>query len=199
MASKKEENTSAKKDQNKPQKTQYAGFWVRAAAIIIDVITIQIGLGLVIYFLHSLISGQNFDWGFGQKPSLVNNSGVILFILATIFFVTRFGATPGKIFYGLKIITAKNKYPSIGKTLLREIVGKSLSFIFFLGYIWAAFDKEKQSFHDKIAETHVIVTKPIDGFKKFTIFALAFLLPMIPVFIVIILLTLFVIKPLGIL
>lgn len=183
-------NKSAKKS------IQYAGFWVRAAAIIIDAIVIQIGLGFPLYLIFSKISGQNFGY-FEQKPSIVNNLGVILFITATVFFVTRFGATPGKMFYGLKILTPKNEYPSMGKTLLREIIGKTLSLIlFFLGYVWAGFDREKQSFHDKIAETHVVVTKPIDGFKKFTIFAIAFLLPMIPLLVIIALLTLVAINPL---
>ena len=41
--------------------------------------------------------------------------------------------------------------------LLREIVGKTVSFLFFgLGFYWAIWDKDRQAWHDKIAGTLVL-------------------------------------------
>ena len=49
---------------------------------------------------------------------------------------------------------------SIGKAILREVIGKWISgSVFDLGYIWVAFDEKRQGWHDKIAGTYVIKIK----------------------------------------
>jgi uncharacterized RDD family membrane protein YckC len=46
--------------------------------------------------------------------------------------------------------------PGFVAAFLREIVGKILSSILFLGYITAIRDPKKQTWHDKIAGTVVV-------------------------------------------
>ena len=67
------------------------------------------------------------------------------------------GKTPGRNIVGLEIVDAAGEEMSFGRGILREIVGKFISGIFFyLGYIWVAFDERKQGWHDKIAGTYVV-------------------------------------------
>lgn len=168
-----------KKSPTKP--VQYAGFWVRGAALIIDAIVIQIAVSVPVVLISTAISGQAVGF-LDKKPPIVSFFGFILFIVVTVLFITNYGATPGKMFYGLKILNSEKKNPTVIQAILREFIGKTISaFILFIGYIWAGFDKEKQSLHDKMVGTHVVVTKPISGFKKFTVFLIAFLLFILPI------------------
>lgn len=51
--------------------------------------------------------------------------------------------------------------------LLREVIGKWVSgLVFGLGYFWAIWDKDGQTWHDKIAGT-VVVKRPPAG-REFT-------------------------------
>lgn len=74
-----------------------------------------------------------------------------------VYFIAK-GATPGKKLMKIHVVDATgNKAPGFGKAFLREIIGKFASSIFlFLGYIWAFWDKDKQTWHDKIAGTLVV-------------------------------------------
>ncbi len=151
----------------------YAGFWVRYAASIIDGFVFLIPTLILSVLLGFLL----------PKTGLFNNMGSLLIAVACwaadIYFVTKYGATPGKMFFGLKIVTADGKYPGIKNALLREILGKIISGLFLnLGYLWIVFDKQKQGFHDKIAGTYVLATRPLTGGRKILIFILVGLFPL---------------------
>lgn len=133
---------------------KYAGFWVRLGAALIDTVVLLIVLAIPL----SLIYGAQY-WA--DSPG---NRGLWDFVLshifpiiATIWFWTRFGGTPGKMVLKLKIVDAKTgKTPTVGQSVLRY-VGYFISAIpLLLGYVWVGIDKKKQGFHDKIAGTLVV-------------------------------------------
>ncbi len=65
----------------------------------------------------------------------------------------------------LTIVDAKTgKKPTLIQFVLRY-VSYFLSCIFFLGFIWIAFDKKKQGWHDKIAGTVVVKDASIQEVK----------------------------------
>jgi len=67
------------------------------------------------------------------------------------------GATIGKQIMKLKVIGTDGRMPiGYGNAFIR-LIGKMISsIVIFLGYIWIIFDKEKQGWHDKIANTFVV-------------------------------------------
>ncbi|MEI6610458.1 MAG: RDD family protein, partial [Deltaproteobacteria bacterium] len=69
------------------------------------------------------------------------------------------GRTPGKMLLGLQVYCADGTEVSFGIAFLRAVgyLVSSLLLTIPLGFIWAAFDKKKQSWHDKIAGTVVII------------------------------------------
>ena len=69
--------------------------------------------------------------------------------------------TYGKMTVGIKVVNEKGGKVSWGEALLREIVGKSIAvlFIYPLGYLWMLWDKDEQTWHDKIAKTFVVTSK----------------------------------------
>ena len=60
---------------------------------------------------------------------------------------------------GLKVLRKKGEENwTIGSVIMREYIGKMISGVFFmLGYFWMVWDDESQTWHDKIAKSHVVV------------------------------------------
>lgn len=66
-------------------------------------------------------------------------------------------ATPGKILLRLKIVDAKTEAPISTLQILMRLMGYVVStFSFCLGFFWIGFDKRRQGWHDKLADTVVI-------------------------------------------
>jgi len=58
---------------------------------------------------------------------------------------------------GLKIVDATTfEKPSLGKPIIRYIGYYPSTLVVGLGFIWVAFDPEKQGRHDKLADTVVV-------------------------------------------
>ncbi|SVB65412.1 uncharacterized protein METZ01_LOCUS218266 [marine metagenome] len=84
--------------------------------------------------------------------------------IAVILLWKYYQATPGKMIFKATIVDAKTG----GKPTLKQWIIRYLGYFvsllpFGLGYFWVAFDKKKQSFHDKLANTLVIQPKVIES------------------------------------
>ena len=133
---------------------EYAGFWIRVGASIIDSILILI----IITPILMAIYGTNY-W---ENDYLILGSWEVLLdyvfpAIAIIVFWIYKSATPGKIALKLTIVDAKTG----GKMKTISLKGNYSSYYvstlpLFLGLIWVAFDKRKQGWHDKLAGTVVI-------------------------------------------
>ncbi len=66
------------------------------------------------------------------------------------------GQTLGKLILRLRVVKKKGGRITILDALLRNVFGYMISQIFLLGYLWALFDAEKQTWHDKMAGTVVV-------------------------------------------
>lgn len=150
---------------NDESEMEYAGFWIRVWAAIIDtiliaIITIPMLLG--IYGIHYF---ESADIIAGPMDFLI--SWVLPTIAVIIFWIYK-SATPGKMAISSKIVDAQTGgHPTTGQ-LVGRYFGYFISFLpLGLGIIWIAFDKKKQGWHDKLAGT-VIVRKKNTGPDKVT-------------------------------
>lgn len=76
------------------------------------------------------------------------------------YFWTRHnGQSPGKKAMNIRIIKADGKPLSDADALLRIFGYYVGRLTLFFGYIWAAFDANNQAWHDKMANTYVVVTE----------------------------------------
>jgi uncharacterized RDD family membrane protein YckC len=68
------------------------------------------------------------------------------------------GRTPGKAVLGLQVVNQRTgDIPGFWRMVLREIIGRFLSGLFFgFGYLWALLDKNGQAWHDKLSGTVVV-------------------------------------------
>lgn len=121
---------------------QTAGFITRAVAFLIDAFIL-----LIFYFIVLVLFGDRLE----EKVSELLLS--IAFIFYNVIFVWRQGATLGKKLLKVKVVLADGRKIGLGRTLLRETIGKIVSGILNLGYAWVIVDKKNQGFHDKIAGT----------------------------------------------
>ena len=72
--------------------------------------------------------------------------------------VLHSGTTPGKALLGLEIIDLRDhRYPRLPQLLLRELGGKLMSaLVLGIGFLWAFWDKNSQTWHDKLMRTIVV-------------------------------------------
>ncbi|MDU7692793.1 MAG: RDD family protein [Helicobacter sp.] len=143
--------------QNEP--LEYAGFWIRLLATVIDFIilfsVVTIGTITIITISDSYDSGSTPAFLFFLDCPII--FWLIVIIAVTIAFWHGFGATPGKIICKIKIVNATT-HETIGfwRSIWR-LIGYCVSATFaYLGFIWIAFDPKGQGWHDKMANTVVI-------------------------------------------
>lgn len=72
------------------------------------------------------------------------------------FWTRRDGQTPGKFALGIRVIKTDGSEINDVDAVIRAIGYHVSSALFGLGFIWALFDKNNQSWHDKIARTYVV-------------------------------------------
>lgn len=136
------------------QELQYAGFWIRVGAAIIDSILILI----IITPILTAIYGKSYWLG----GPLVQGFWDVIFsyllpAIAVVLFWTYRSATPGKMATRLAIVDAKTGgKPSIRQFVIRYIGYYVAILPLMLGIIWVGIDKRKQGWHDKLAGTVVL-------------------------------------------
>jgi uncharacterized RDD family membrane protein YckC len=136
------------------QNQEYAGFWIRVAAALIDTVVFV----LVFSIPLTLIYGSDY-W---TSDEMVSGFWDILLtyiapIIITVWFWVKYLGTPGKMALRLRVVDANT-----GKAISsRKAVGRYLGYYvsaipLLLGFIWVGIDKKKQGFHDKLAGTVVV-------------------------------------------
>ena len=126
----------------------------RLLAFLIDEIIISI---LIIFIIWDKVKGASSN---EEMIYIVQSFIIEMFIIKVIyqsFFINIYGASIGKILTKTKVISLKtldkpNLFDSINRAFFRAIN----DFIFYIGFFIAIFNDEKQSLHDKTANTIVI-------------------------------------------
>jgi uncharacterized RDD family membrane protein YckC len=155
---------------------KFAGFWRRLGAYTVDcaiIFFIFIILASIasLAFFSGAISGnsKNFIAGLAD-PARFSSIMILIWIFYIFFNISYFtyfhgttGRTPGKMLFGLQVISTEGASISFGIAFLRAVGYLVSGALFNLGFIWVAFDKRKQGWHDKIAGTVVIIREPENG------------------------------------
>jgi uncharacterized RDD family membrane protein YckC len=143
---------------------QYAGFWSRAAARVIDVAVILAVLN-VVYLLDRLGAGAGLwagietgDAGVGFSAVNVLRGAFFLFFPAFyyVYLHGAYGQTFGKMALRIKVVNEDGTPLDYRKSFLRWLGYFLCDLTFYIGYLWAAFDHRKQGLHDKLCSTLVV-------------------------------------------
>jgi uncharacterized RDD family membrane protein YckC len=150
--------------------TEYAGFWRRATATLIDLLWM---LPLLLLLSYMIYGHQNADIQ-GDISNMIQQGewqmlftkhlwqafliNAVLPIMLIILFWIGYGATPGKLLLDCQIVDAHSGLAITPKQALLRCIGYFISILFFLlGFLWIIIDKRKQALHDKIAGTIVVI------------------------------------------
>ncbi len=158
---------------------QLAGFWIRFASYLLD--QILYGLVLAVFAVPAILLGISafdgcrwIDRDFGEDAQLLCPAdkpaggllagaialGVAGLILVVILYVRALGKgqTWGMKLTGIRLVRSDNGLPvGFGKAFGRALfAGFISSNIFYLGYLWAAWDDRNQTWQDKIISSYVV-------------------------------------------
>lgn len=150
----------------------HAGFVSRLIALIIDILIIS-GINLAITATANLVANF-FGFGFLFSPptdattstmlalklaaiaALIFTS-FIVFVFYPILFWIAVGQTPGKRLMGLRVVTEDNTQRIHFGTAAKRYLGYWVSALpLFLGFIWVLVDDNRQTWHDKFANTYIV-------------------------------------------
>ena len=136
-----------------------AGFWPRAAALLID--RALLFLPLLPIRLAAWVSAEGFALPVFFDFTLAEVVCALVSIAYFTLLTWRGGATVGKRFLNLRVVREDGEALSLLQCLYRESVGRYLSSLFYIGYFLAAVDGRKQALHDMICDTQVVYTVPV--------------------------------------
>ena len=82
---------------------------------------------------------------------------LILKVIYQTLFVYQYSATLGKILMKIQVVDAQTfEKPIFSSALNRAIFRVISEMLFYLGFIWAFYSKNRQGWHDKTAQTLVV-------------------------------------------
>ncbi len=154
---------------------RYGGFWLRLVAVFIDGIILAIPMGILqtVLFAALGISMARMTPNPNATPEEVLLAlapmfgmiglsalfGTVLGCTYETFFLVKFGATPGKMAVGVKVVRPDGSKLQTGRAIGRYFAKMLSAMILYIGYIMAGFDTQKRALHDMICDTRVIQTR----------------------------------------
>lgn len=152
---------------------RYGGFWLRFVAVLIDGIILAIPIGILEVVIFGAMGASIANLGQNPAPEdvfavlgpMFAMIGVVSLVSIGLgcayetFFVVKYGATPGKMALGLKVLRPDGSMLTAGRAAGRYFAKMLSGMIMYIGYIMAGFDEQKRSLHDRICDTRVVKTR----------------------------------------
>lgn len=137
------------------EEIKYAGFWSRFAASVIDSIWLY---GIIYTILWFLLGSDIFSLVRDYTLTQLTFEWIIPLIVVLAFWSIK-SATPGKMLFKMKIVDANtHEKVSLSRLFVRYIAYFVPILSLGFGFLCIVWDKKKQGWHDKIANTVVIKT-----------------------------------------
>ncbi len=151
-------------------------FGRRLGAVLIDgIVSLVVSLVLLLALWSTVaptmprfdgaLTTSDWDWVAGVLHTFLRGLTVLSLVgaVAGLAFET-FGWSPGKAAFGLRVLREDGRPPAIVHGAARY-VGKAVSGApLALGYLWALWDPQRQTWHDKFANTYVVLV-PVEGMR----------------------------------
>ncbi|MDH5185564.1 MAG: RDD family protein [candidate division WOR-3 bacterium] len=137
---------------------EYAGFWRRLVAVIIDGLLLSIA-GRIVFGRF----GVPFLFFTKIKPLLFTNLSLSYILLGWVYYAlmesSSLQATLGKMALGIVVTDLDGKRISFARATGRHFAKIISGIILYIGFIMAAFTEKKQALHDLIADCLVVKKK----------------------------------------
>lgn len=149
---------------------EYAGFWRRFVAYIIDRLILGVPSSILVlaFIVPSIVALCNRSWSAENIPMAIVSFivgwvwlAMLIVLVHIVYFAwfesSRFQATPGKMVLGIIVTDMEGRRVSFVRALGRN-VGKILSHLILnIGFILAGVTAKKQALHDMLADCLVVM------------------------------------------
>jgi uncharacterized RDD family membrane protein YckC len=149
-------------DEQAERTLQYAGFWIRFLAWLIDRFVLA-GISFVVFMLMGMVVIVIEEAGGGGERVNAVGAWVALAVLYAVGWLyyacmeaSRAGATLGKLAVGLRVLDIDGERPTFVQTSVRFFARLASAITLGFGFLMIAFTKRKQSMHDMGANTIVV-------------------------------------------
>ena len=156
-----------------PGSRERAGFGIRLGGYLLDSLLYGVALlpALIVGFVllgiafEDCVSIDGELYCFGEeKPGYIAAAAAVMLagavIVAALYLraLAKTGQTWGRKIVGIAVIDSRTGgAPGAGKAIGRTLFAGVISSSFFwLGYLWMLWDGERQTWHDKVANTYVV-------------------------------------------
>lgn len=153
---------------------RHAGFWRRVAAYTIDVVPIVLITGTVFYVFF----GFDETWAaysaeprnlqvrarFLMERNWIRDSAFLIWLIySALMEASALQGTLGKAAMRLRVVGPDGGRLTLARSVRRNLA-KLLSYLpLGLGFLWVAFSKEKNAWHDKLTKTSVLWHKSTES------------------------------------
>ena len=138
-------------------KDNYAGFWLRFAALMIDGIVFVIIIAILsMVFGIAMITSDDSEEGVYFLLGFYGFIKIIIILYFSLLESSKWQATLGKRAVGILVTDENGGKISFGRALGRHFAKLLSSIILNIGFIMAGFTERKQALHDLIAGTLII-------------------------------------------
>lgn len=142
------------------QKEEYrlASFGIRAAAYLLDIIIVTVGIVICeliltpAMFLMSDWLSQDILFTMSLEDIIWWTAIVAYFSLTT----WMLGGTLGKKIVGIQVISTENRPLKLWEIIYRELPGRFLTTVTVIGYFMATGNRKHQTIHDMLSDTQVV-------------------------------------------
>jgi len=142
----------------------YASVGRRFAAVLVDGVILMVVIFIPIMVLMMFMIASAKASG-SSDPMPVWFMPIIMILeyglpaAFEIFFIGKYGATPGKMLLKVKVVSPDGGRISYGRATGRYFSKILSGIILYIGFLMAFWDDEKRALHDRICQTRVISTE----------------------------------------
>ncbi len=134
--------------------TGYADFGRRFLAVVLDgiIVSIPANIFAASFGVSLAITGGGFHYRSG-------GSGLqtLFFVIYEALLIAFWnGQTIGKKAMGIRVVARGGQPVSVGMAFVRSLMKIVSGAVLLLGYLWMLWDPNRQTWHDKVADTYVV-------------------------------------------
>jgi uncharacterized RDD family membrane protein YckC len=139
----------------------YAGFWIRVLATFIDGLILSVVALLYTDLVAAMLPVARTETSPVSSLQLILlGINLVVGLAFEVWFVGRFGATPGKMVCQIKVVRSDGRRVTYLRSLARHLAKTLDWFTLGVGFVMAVFDEDRRTLHDRICDTRVIRNVP---------------------------------------